>query len=186
MTAPRMAGTGSLPDGRRLTWTVAEGRRGRRWREVLVHGPHTIHALLLETDTDRRFSHLELARADGLWTFHPEADGTLHGNHVGVGDGVRHVDGWAFAPDDILLIEGSPLSSAAIAWARGTAIQAGSVTDVAGVVVRSDGELDRLAAIRIERLDGGRWRVGEGSVFEIDESGLPVLDHGVSEPLELG
>jgi hypothetical protein len=180
-----MAGTGSLPDGRRVTWTVAEGRRGRRWREVVVHGPHTIHALLLETDQERRFSHLELARADGLWTFHPEGDGTLHGNHVGLGEGIRHVNGWAFAPDDILFIEGSPLSRAAIAWARAPTLQAGSVSDVAGVIIRVDAELDRLPAIQIERLDESRWRVGEGSVFEIDEIGLPVLDHGVSEPLEL-
>jgi hypothetical protein len=185
MMRPRMAGTGALPDGRRVTWTVAEGRRGRRWREVVVHGPHAIHALLLETDPERRFSHLELARADGLWTFHPEPDGTLHGNHVGLGEGIHHVDGWAFSPDDILLIEGSPLSRAAIAWARGTTMRASSVAEVAGVIVRPDSELDQISAIRIERLDDGRWQVGEGSTFEIDQAGLPVLDHGVSEPLEL-
>ena len=61
---------------------MSEGRKGRRWREVVARGPDVVHALLLETDPDGRFSHLELARADGLWTFHPEGDGTLHGNHV--------------------------------------------------------------------------------------------------------
>jgi hypothetical protein len=181
-----MAGTGSLPDGRRVTWTMAEGRRGRRWREVLVHGPHTIHALLLETDSERRFSHLEFARADGLWTFHPEGDGTLHGNHIGLGEGVRHVDGWTFGPDDVLLIEGSPLSLAAIAWAHETAIEPGAAAEIAGVVIRPDGELDRVAGIRIERLDARRWQMEEGIEFAIDEVGLPLLDHGVIEPLELG
>ena len=72
-----MAGCGRAADGSTVTWTVAEGSKGRRWREVVALGGATVQALLLETDRDRRFSHLELARADGLWTFHPEPDGTL-------------------------------------------------------------------------------------------------------------
>ena len=82
--APARAGVGS-PTARRVTWTISEGRRGRRWREVVADGPAVRHALLLETDPTGRFSHLELASAAGLWTFHPEADGTLHGNHVDPG-----------------------------------------------------------------------------------------------------
>ena len=86
MTGPtRAAGWGRGPDGTVVTWTVAEGRKGRRWREVVARGTDVVHALLLETDPNGRFSHLELARADGLWTFHPEPDGTIHGNHVAVG-----------------------------------------------------------------------------------------------------
>ena len=76
MSAPlRVAGWGTLDDGAGVTWTVAEGRRGRRWREVVVRGDAVGHSLLLETGIDGRFSHLELARAGGLWTFHPETDG---------------------------------------------------------------------------------------------------------------
>ena len=41
-----------------------------------------VSSLLLELDPSGRFSHLELARADGLWTFHPETDGTIHGKSV--------------------------------------------------------------------------------------------------------
>ena len=101
MSAPlRMAGWGTLDDGAAMTWTVAEGRRGRRWREVVARGDAVAHSLLLETGVDDRFSHLELARAGGLWTFHPEGDGTLHGNHVDPrGQAVRHVVGLPFGPD---------------------------------------------------------------------------------------
>ena len=102
VTGPtRMAGWGRAADGSTVTWTVAEGSKGRRWREVVALGEATVQALLLETDRDRRFSHLELARADGLWTFHPEPDGTLHGNHVRPDDrAVEHVRGWPFGHDD--------------------------------------------------------------------------------------
>ena len=177
MTAPtRVAGWGSGPDGTVVTWTVAEGRKGRRWREVVARGEDVVHALLLETDTERRFSHLELARTDGLWTFHPESNGTLHGNHVAATGGVRHVVGRPFAPDDALLIEGSPISLAAIAWRH--AMDGDDATPVAGVVIGADGALVERPEIRIERLSATRWQVGEGSPIEIDDVGLPVLDGG--------
>jgi len=187
MTArTRVAGWGRLPDGSVVTWTVAEGQRGRRWREVVAHDTATRHALLLETDPDGRFSHLELARADGLWTFHPEPDGTLHGNHVAAGaSAVRHVAGWPFAPDDALIIDGSPISAAAIAWRRRAAMREGAVEQVAAIVIGADGALERPSGIRIERLSRTHWRVGEGSPFEVDEAGLPLLDDGASWPLEL-
>jgi hypothetical protein len=185
MTDPtRVAGWGRLADGAEVTWTVAEGRRGRRWREVVARGTATQHALLLETDPDGWFSHLELARADGLWTFHPERDGTLHGNHVGRGEArVDHVAGWPFQPGDALLIEGSPIALAALAWSHRTVV-AGSMLEVAGVEIRLDGELARVPALALERLDNRRWRAGEGSPFEVDADGLPVLADGERRPLE--
>ena len=178
MTEPtRVAGWGSLADGSNVTWTVAEGRRGRRWREVVAGGPTAGQAVLLETAPDGRFSHLELARPDGLWTFHPEGDGTLHGNHVaGPDPGVRHVDGWPFGPRDVLLVEGSLVSAAAIAWAHRDVLAPGARATVAGVVIGQDGSLAANAAIAIDRLDERHWTVGEGSPFEIDDDGLPVLD----------
>jgi len=187
MTAPmRVAGWGSLADGSVVTWTIADGRKGRRWREVVTRGSAVIHALLLETDQDGRFSHLELARADGLWTCHPEPDGTLHGHHVGQGDAdVRHVVGWAFAPDDALIVEGSPICLAAVAWRRISSMTEGAVADIAGVVIRSAGDLAEVSEIRLQRLSRTRWRVGEGSSFEVDDAGLPVLPGGERRPLEL-
>ena len=185
MTDPtRVAGWGRLAGGSEVTWTVAEGRRGRRWREVVAQGTATRHALLLETGPDGWFSHLELARADGLWTFHPEPNGTLHGNHVARGEaGIRHVAGWPFQPGDALLVEGSPIALAALAWSLRTA-EVGSILDVAGVEIRLDGELARVPALAVARLDDRRWRVGEGSAFEVDPDGLPVLAGGERRPLE--
>ena len=183
MTGPtRVAGWGRGPDGTVVTWTVAEGRKGRRWREVVARGADVVHALLLETDPNGRFSHLELALADGLWTFHPEPDGTLHGNHVAATAGVRHVTGRPFAPDDALIVEGSPVSLAAIAWGHAAGAL---VRPVAGIVIGADGALVEQAEVPIERLTATRWQVGEGTPIEIDEAGLPVLDDGETWPLEV-
>jgi hypothetical protein len=186
MTGPtRMAGSGRAADGSTVTWTVAEGSKGRRWREVVALGGATVQALLLETDRDRRFSHLELARADGLWTFHPEADGTLHGNHVRPGDGeIEHVRGWPFGRDDALVVEGSPIALAALAWARATGVEPGAATTVVAVVIGADGELRRLAPLRVERPSATRWQVGDAPPLDVDPDGLPILDGGSRQPLE--
>ena len=188
MSAPtRVAGWGRVPDGSVVTWTVAEGRRGRRWREVVARDGATVHGLLLETDPDGRFSHLELARADGLWTFHPEPDGTLHGNHVRPGEpGVRHVAGWPFAADDAVIVEGSAVGLAAVAWRWLATVREGATIDVAGVVIAVDGGLAQRPAIRLERLSPTRWLVGGWAAFDVDDAGLPILDGGSTGPLELG
>src|SRR5436189_2001251 len=86
----RRAGHGSMADGSEITWSMAEGSRGSRWREVRVLDESVVSSLLLELDPDGRFSHLELATTAGLLTLHPEGDGTLHGNAV-TADGVHHV-----------------------------------------------------------------------------------------------
>ena len=187
MSVPlRVAGWGTLDDGAAITWTVAEGRRGRRWREVVVRGDAVGHSLLLETGVDGRFSHLELARAGGLWTFHPETDGTLHGNHVDPrGRDVQHVVGLPFAPDDLLLIEGSPLGAAAIAWRLAGSIAAGTGATSAGVILRASGAVDAVPAIRVGHVSDGRWRIDEGRPFEIDADGVPLLADGETRPLEL-
>ena len=81
--------------GDRVWWSVAEGRRGRRWREAIV-GDGGPAALAAARDGARTgsFSHLELATPAGLLTLHPEGDGTLHGNAIEAG-GIRHVAGLA-------------------------------------------------------------------------------------------
>jgi len=188
MTEPtRVAGWGNLADGSHVTWTVAEGRRGRRWREVVIGGPTAGQAVLLETAPDGRFSHIELARPDGLWTFHPEGDGTLHGNHVGGAEpGVRHIAGWAFGPRDVLLVEGSTVSAAAIAWVHRDALGPGTSVTVAGVVIGLDGSLTPNGTIPIERLDERQWSIGQGTPIEIDHDGLPILEPGGRAPLEAG
>ncbi len=98
---------------------------------------------------------------------------------------VRHVVGLPFGPDDLLLVEGSPLSAAAIAWRLASSVPAGESTTSAGVVLRASGELDEVPAIGVERLAAGRWRVEAGRPFEIDAGGLPVLADGETRPLEV-
>jgi hypothetical protein len=186
MTAPtREAGWGTGRDGSLVTWTVSEGRKGRRWREVVSRGTDVVHALLLETDPGGRFSHMELARADGLWTFHPEGDGTLHGNRVDRSEaGVRHVEGWPFGPDDALVLEASPVGLAAVVerWRRSLVVGASVV--VGGVVIGRDGSLRREDRLIVERTSDGGWRVGAASV-ELDASGLPAFADGQRRPLEV-
>jgi hypothetical protein len=187
VSAPlRVAGWGALDDGAAITWTIAQGRRGRRWREVVARGEAVGHSLLLETDAVGRFSHLELARAGGLWTFHPEPDGTLHGNHVDPRErDVHHVVGMRFAPDDLLVIEGSPLAAAAIAWRLSTEVGEGSSATFAGVVLHATGAIEALRMIGVERLSGTRWRIGDGRPFDIGADGVPSLTDGETRPLEL-
>jgi hypothetical protein len=189
--ATRVAGWGRRADGATVTWTVADGSRGRRWREVVAAGNGVQHALLLETSPDGRFSHLELARAGGLWTFHPEGDGSLHGNAVerDVPE-VRHVAGWAFAPDDLMLVEGSPLSAAAIAWHASTSRtgdteHATEATGRAGVILRVDGSIHAVQRIRVDSFTDRSWQIGDEPPIAIDDAGLPLLAGGVIRPLEL-
>ena len=44
----RVAGWGTADDGSIVIWTVSEGRKGRRWREVVPRGG-SVQSLLLET-----------------------------------------------------------------------------------------------------------------------------------------
>jgi hypothetical protein len=162
----RRAGCAELGDGATATWTLSEGTKGRRWREVVVRDGAIVHSLLLETFPDGRFAHLELSTPAGLLTLHPEGDGTLHGNAVTAG-GVRHVVGLPWPTGSVVLVEGS-----VVARAAATLGAAGSGS-VPTVVIRRDltlapGALDRRS---IEEA--------------VDVEALPRLDHGASWPLEL-
>jgi len=183
----RLAGWGPLGADITVTWTVSEGRRGRRWREAVARAHSVRHSLLLETDPSGRFAHVELASAAGLWTFHREGDGTLHGNHVDPSEPrVRHVAGWPFALEDLLLVVGSPIAAAATAWSMRSSVAPGQ--RVMRAAVRLDptiGSTARVEAVEIERLDERRWRIETGEPFDVDDRGVPVLAGGVLEPLEL-
>ena len=160
----RVAGTGrSLDDT--ITWSVAEGRRGRRWREAVIREGAVVHSLLLELDADGRFAHLELTTPAGLLTLHPEGDGTLHGNAI-IGAGITHVRGLPWQSDDVVLVEGSVVCRAvAGAWqiARG---------------------LDQLGIVRIgPDLSLARDRSAIVAA-PADVRGLPLLEGGRQWPLE--
>jgi hypothetical protein len=171
MTAPRrLAGSGRWGD-RTVVWTMSEGRRGRRWRELVTRSDGSIvHSLLLETDADGRFSHLELTTGGALLTLHPEANGTLHGNRVDR-DGIEHVTGVVFDPDGPVLIDDSVIAAAAAAWqetssGRGPAMR----------MVVIDG------AARVSIVDGAS---ATPLVVAIDADGVPQLHDARIEPLEL-
>jgi hypothetical protein len=157
----RRAGHGRAADGSIVTWTVAEGRRGRRWREVVTTGEGIRSSLLLELDPDGRFSHLELSTAAGLLTLHPEGDGTLHGNRVG-SSGLEHVVGVPWDPDTPVVVAGSVASRAAVRTDR----PAGG-----HLVIGLDLSL--------------RPASGPIDVGPVDARGLPDLAAGGSWPLEL-
>ena len=182
----RVAGTGRSSDGATVTWSVAEGRRGRRWREAVSRNGAVVHSLLLELDSEGRFAHLELTTPAGLLTLHPEGDGTLHGNAVTAaglltlhpeGDGtlhgnvvtpagITHVRGLPWQPDDVILIEGSVVCRA-----------------VAGQWQLAR-DLDGLGAVRVEDdMSLTRERATDAGA-PVDGRGLPVLRDSREWPLE--
>jgi hypothetical protein len=141
---------------------VAEGRRGRRWREVVMEGDAIRSSLLLELDPDGRFSHLELSTAAGLLTLHPEADSTLHGNAV-TSSGIRHVVGLAWDGDGAIWLSGSSICLAA-----------GLRPDGSRAVTWLQVGLDLALEMGTVRPD---WTL-------VDANGLPVLRDGAAWPLE--
>ncbi len=90
-TNVRRGGRGTLPDGAQLTWSLAEGGRGRRWRASRVRDGRLEGTILLEIDAAGRPARLELGTSDGLLTLHPDrGERELHGNVV-TPDGIRHL-----------------------------------------------------------------------------------------------
>lgn len=153
----RRAGRGRDRVGALVTWSVAEGRRGRRWRVARAVDGALVSSLLYELDPDGRFAHLELATPAGLLTLHPEGDGTLHGNAI-VDGGVRHVVGLAWEPEWGIGFEADAFSTAIGGWRPG----AGYVV-VGDLAVGADATADSIAR---------------------DARGIPMLDAAEEWPLE--
>ena len=171
----RRAGSGRFVDGTAVVWTVAEGRRGRRWREVRSRDGVVVSSLLLETDTERRFAHLELSTLAGLLTLHPEPDGTLHGNAV-TASGVRHVEGVPWPAGSLLVVDGSAISIAAAAWGIGSSsVSAGGAAERRPIVMISPALDVHAATIPADGL----------SHDPIDADGLPLLADARTWPLEV-
>jgi hypothetical protein len=167
----RRAGRGRLPDGSAVVWSVAEGERGRRWREVRARDGAILSSLLFETDPDRCFSHLELSTPAGLLTLHPEGDGTIHGNTI-ISAGVGHVRGLPWSPDGVVVVEGSPITTAVADWSlrRLPPDRAALAT-----VLRISLDLELELAV-------GQEQVALGEVATAD--GLPVVAEAEAWPLE--
>jgi hypothetical protein len=171
----RRAGQGRNSDGSLVIWSVAEGRRGRRWREVVVAGGAIRTSLLLELDPDGRFSHLELSTAAGLLTLHPEGDRTLHGNAV-TKHGVGHVVGLPWDPDGFISVDGSNVTFVVLGSQLFGRDRGPSRT---GYHVGLDLSLSSMTFDRSE-LAGADLPTGQ----PVADAGLPMLDGGSTWPLE--
>lgn len=191
----RHGGRAPLATGELIVWSVAEGRRGRRWREVVSVAGTVVRAILLETDTAGRLTRLEIATAEGLLTLHPDSGDTLlHGNVVTPG-GVRHLT----LDRTTVLVDGSPAVAAIAVAGLADAVNVGATTRVDLVFVddRLEPAPGSWAVTRLEPLTwrlvelpeaGGGGGLGpgaarEGRIVRLDDDGLPILD-GEAWPLE--
>jgi hypothetical protein len=146
----RRAGRLDGGGGETLLWSVAEGRRGRRWRSVRCDASGRIVAdLLLEVDPAGRWTRLELATEAGLLTLHPGPDGgAVHGNAV-TGAGMRHL-ALPWRSGHRLVVEAEPVAVCALVATNAPAAGPGLlVTSDLEVAARSD-----LVAPRPARPDG--------------------------------
>ncbi len=110
----RRAGRLDAGGGESILWSVAEGRRGRRWRSIRRDASHQLVSdLLVEVDPDGRWARLELATARGILTLHPEPDeAAVHGNVV-TPDGVVPL-AFAWSSAHRLVVAGEPIAGAAL------------------------------------------------------------------------
>jgi hypothetical protein len=173
----RRAGRATLDDGTGIVWSVADGRRGRRWRAMTTRGGHLVQALLTEVDTDRRPTRLELTAAAGLLTLHPEPSARLHGNVVTPG-GMRHL-AFAWSDDHELAIDRFPIAGAITAHRLAATTSVGEARDVEVVTVDEDLDVHE-GSRRFSRVTETTWRIdgsdGGDRIREvtIDERGLLV------------
>jgi hypothetical protein len=183
MTPPaRVAGVATLDDGTEVTWSLADGRRGRRWRATSRRLGALASSLLLEIGTDGRPARLELASAAGLLTLHPEPDGWLHGNAVAA-DGVRHVS-LPWSGDHALEVEPLPIAHAVAVGSLVGRLAVGEGTEVPIVVV-SETLAVREGLRRFDRIDAATWRIdGDGvtRTLVVDDRGVPVWAGGGAGP----
>jgi hypothetical protein len=182
----RRAGTGLLDRGARITWTVADGRRGRRWRSVLTEDGTLVGSLLLETRPDGSVAKLELATAAGLLTLHPEGS-MLHGN-VARPAGLEHV-ALPWPERGLLLVAGMPATAAAAARLLEPHVGVGEGHTLTGVSIGVELAVTPTT-FRVARLAERRWvfvvpATGDSLAVDLDEDGIPSLADSDSWPLEL-
>ncbi|GEM_PF-2270200 len=191
----RIGGTDVLPSGELVVWSVADGRRGRRWRESTTLAGRLVRSLLFETDPAGRVTRLEIATAAGLLTLHPAGEpAAIHGNVV-TAPGIRHL-GFTAEAGTVLVVEGSAASDAIVLGGSAPdGLAVGESRHVAGVWVD-----DRLepepAAVELVRLEPRAWRwttrwpdgrgsSGEPRVVRLDDDGLVDRSGRMRWPLEV-
>jgi hypothetical protein len=189
-TPIRLGGRTVLASGDVVIWSVADGRRGRRWRESVTRDGTLMRTVMAETAAaGGRLQRLEVATAAGLLTLHPDADGSnLHGNVVGP-DGVIHL-GSAWGPEHSILMDGSPALTAIALATLGLAVGAGERRTAAAL--RIDGRLVPVAGrLAVERLGTRTWRLADPDeptndtlVAELDDDDLLASATRTTWPLE--
>lgn len=185
----RLAGHARLADGSRISWMVADGHRGRRWRaSTLSPDGRLVQTLLLEVTPDGRATRLEVAAPEGLLTLHPGAgDDALHGNVVRDG-GVEHIT-LPWSAERGLLVGASPIAAVVALAGMALRVGVGEGGFLAGVDVGPGLEV-RPATWQVERLGERRWRIrredgGGQLIVEHDQAGVPMgLDSAGTWPLE--
>jgi hypothetical protein len=137
----RRGGSGHNPDASEVTWSLAEGERGRRWRWTVIDDGALRHVALVEVDRAGTFARLELASPAGLLILHPESDGrSIHGNVVTT-DGVRPLS-FDWSAGAALAIAGDAFGTAILlAGAARSTLVVGPSLDV--VFGGDDAALDR-------------------------------------------
>ena len=191
----RLGGRVELPSGKSIVWSVADGRRGRRWREVATRHGAVAWALLFETESDGRMARLEMSSAAGLLTLHPVGAGVLHGNVV-TPTSIRHLS-FPEAPGVSLFVVASPAAAAIALGSLAGTVALGETVRV--TVLRIDARLEpQPATWDVSRVEERRWRLvsvpGEAPSSDaapevrevrLDGSGLVDLPGEMRWPLEL-
>ena len=181
----RRGAHGVLRGGTTATWSVAEGTRGRRWREIRREAG-SIVATLLEVDAAGRWTRLEMASGAGLLTLHPDAtERSVDGNVVSP-DGVRHhAVGWT--PEHRLILPGSVVGQAALAAVLTDRVGVGEVLHVPGLAVDSRLHVDEVV-IEVERPGVDRWHLSIAGEppdhVVVDGDGWPIVADAMQWPLE--
>ena len=170
---------------RDVVWTVADGRQGRRWRELAVDPAGVARSLMLETDSQGSWLRLEISSPDGLLTLHPESDGSIHGN-IASRTGVRHIDLGKVKPPR-LDVPGSLVAEAALCWVLTRQVKLAERRAITVVSVAEPLSVG-LVEITVERRTTATWELRDGDrrrLVELDEAGLPVAHVGAQHwPLE--
>jgi hypothetical protein len=180
-----------------VTWTIADGERGRRWREVTASAARpnptegasggVAHAVTLETGHAGQWLRLEVAAAAGLLSLHPDRDGSINGNVVSDA-GVRHVAKGVVQPP-LVDVRDSLVAETALCRALERQVAAGEGSTVS--VVRVSPTLDvEVAELQVMRTDARTWELTDADGIRsvsMGDRGAPVTsDAGAKWPLETG
>ncbi len=190
----RLAGHGLDRLGRLVTWSIADGERGRRWREATAMDGATedrpealAHAVTIETGHAGQWLRLEVAAATGLLSLHPERDGSIQGNVVS-DVGVRHVALGVMEPA-LVDVRDSLVAETALCRALERLVAAGEGRTVSVVRVSATLEVS-TTELQVFRRDARGWELTDADGIRtaaMGDRGAPVAaDAGAKWPLETG